>query len=82
MIKESLMDKVGRLADKVGIPARRPNDSEFELASKFAEKQGGSLDSIGVNTINGDINVMVDDQGYILGKNGELKAEITTTFRI
>ena len=74
IIKESPLDRL--------IPARRPNDSEFELANKFAKEQGGSLDSIGVNRLNGDINIMVDDQGYILDKNGELKAEIVTTFDI
>jgi len=64
------------------IPARRPNDEEFELASRFAEEKGGSLDSIGVNRLNGDINVMVNDQGYILDKNGQLKAEIIQTWNI
>lgn len=81
VIEESLMDKLGRLGDIVGIPSRRPNDTEFELAQEFAQDKGGSLDSIGVNKINGDINIMVDDQGYILDKDGNLKAEIITTYK-
>ena len=64
------------------MPARRPNDKEFELAQMFANEKKGSLDSIGVNRLNGDINIMIDDQGYILDKKGKLKAEITTTFKI
>ena len=82
VIKESLRDKLGRLGDKVGIPARRPNTAEFELANQFAQDKGDYIDSIGVNTINGDINIMISDQGYILDKEGNLKAEIVTTFDI
>ena len=82
LIKESLMDKLGRLGDKVGIPARRPNDTEFELSNQFAQDKGDYIDSIGVNKINGDINIMIGDQGYILDKDGSLKAEIITTFNI
>ena len=82
IIKESLKDRLGRLGDKVGIPARRPNTTEFELANQFAQDKGDYIDSIGVNTINGDINIMIGDQGYILDKDGNLKAEIVTTFNI
>jgi len=82
VIEESLKDKLGRLGDKVGIPARRPNSEEFELANQFAQDKGDYIDSIGVNKINGDINIMIGDQGYILDKDGSLKAEIVTTFNI
>ena len=82
VIEESLKDKLGRLGDKVGISARRPNSEEFELANQFAQDKGDYIDSIGVNKINGDINIMIGDQGYILDKDGNLKAEIVTTFNI
>tara|TARA_Y100001972_G_scaffold107278_1_gene136303 strand:+ start:2627 stop:2896 length:270 start_codon:yes stop_codon:yes gene_type:complete len=77
IIKESLKDRLGRL-----VPARRPNKKELELANQFAKKQGGSLDSIGVNKFSGEINIRIDDQGYILDKDGNFKAEIVTTFNI
>ena len=57
-------------------------EEEFELANQFAQDKGDYIDSIGVNKINGDINIMIDDQGYILDKDGNLKAEIVTTFDI
>jgi len=38
---------------------RRPSDSEFKLASKFAKKKGASIDAIGVDGKTGDINIKI-----------------------
>lgn len=50
---------------------RRPNDHEFELASKFAQEEGSGVASIGVNRFNGSINIELDNgRQFILDKKG------------
>ena len=56
---------------------RRPSDSEFKLASKFAKKKGASIDAIGVDGKTGDINIKISKGNtsinFILDARGNVK---------
>ncbi len=62
---------------------RRPTDSEYMLAQRFAHDQGRILGSIGVSRWNGDIHVEFDDDSrFILNHLGQVKSEVTVVWNI
>ncbi len=74
LMKEGIFSSFKKLTD----PSRRPNDSEWELADKFAESENSKLASIGVNKKSGEIRVELDNgEQYILNKDGVATHRVT-----